>query len=170
MYFFFFLISAEACINSYAGALRGRSPDSMSGTGMSSIQVPSFFFFFFSLLSYALISLTLFLSPPLSLSLYLLFEFFFQLFSFITKIRAISIKSYTRSLNQGFTVIYRRLFHYVKYNYSFAHQFWTIILREKELLFFFSFIDDSGKSMQMASDLQSRNTRAKIGFKFNLFD
>lgn len=34
---FFFLISTEACINSYAGALRGRSPDSMSGTGMSSI-------------------------------------------------------------------------------------------------------------------------------------
>lgn len=37
--FFFFLLSAEACINSYAGALRGRSPDSMSGTGMSSIQI-----------------------------------------------------------------------------------------------------------------------------------
>ncbi|KAF7418391.1 hypothetical protein HZH68_001044 [Vespula germanica] len=29
---FFFLLSTEACINSYAGALRGRSPDSMSGT------------------------------------------------------------------------------------------------------------------------------------------
>ena len=40
--FFFFLLSAEACINSYAGALRGRSPDSMSGTGMSSIH-PLFF-------------------------------------------------------------------------------------------------------------------------------
>lgn len=40
---FFFLLSAEACINSYAGALRGRSPDSMSGTGMSSIH-PHFFF------------------------------------------------------------------------------------------------------------------------------
>lgn len=43
---FFFLISTEACINSYAGALRGRSPDSMSGTGMSSILSLDFYFFF----------------------------------------------------------------------------------------------------------------------------
>lgn len=41
---FFFLISTEACINSYAGVLRGRSPDSMSGTGMSSILSLDFFF------------------------------------------------------------------------------------------------------------------------------
>lgn len=41
---FFFLLSTEACINSYAGALRGRSPDSMSGTGMSSI-LPLVFLF-----------------------------------------------------------------------------------------------------------------------------
>ncbi|KAK0173621.1 hypothetical protein PV328_006790 [Microctonus aethiopoides] len=33
------IVQNPACINSYAGALRGRSPDSMSGTGMSSIQI-----------------------------------------------------------------------------------------------------------------------------------
>ena len=59
-FFSLFIISAsEACINSYAGALRGRSPDTMSGTGMSSILSTHtlidtyyllFFFFFFKLI------------------------------------------------------------------------------------------------------------------------
>jgi len=67
---FFFLISTEACINSYAGVLRGRSPDSMSGTGMSSILSLEFFFALILRTRDTYFSFRAFLSLSLSLYVY----------------------------------------------------------------------------------------------------